>query len=561
MAQDILTEAIPARSYTEGSALNLARAALFGVPPSKVESIVDLLRSYRGGKPNSLILGGPLGWSWQSTLDTTHHGSLAGPANAHRHSDLANIGIDDHHARDHAARHASGQPDAVSLDASQIGTGQFSLTRLPRAASGQFLEGNGVAADPIYNVLVAADIPSLDVAKITTGIFAVARGGTGLGTIATGGILYASALDTLIRIAPSAANQVLRSTGANALEIAALVAADIPSLDTAKITSGTFDLARIPTPLTGKDADTVDTYHAASLEKTANKGVASGYCDLDASVLVPLARIPATLTGKDADTVDGQHRALTINADHTHQSTGAQGGTLAVAAIASGRFGVARMPDAASGLFLEGGGAGLDPIYNALAAADIPSLDVAKITSGRFGMPRMPDGTSGYFLKAQGAGVDPAYAAVAVPTIVRKTADEIVNNSIVLQNDDHLFFAMAANEVWHVHLALINISATINPQMKLGIVLPTGASYYGRRNYSPYTAGGAEAAHVVTYFETSTDNRLFATNTARCRFTADLIVINGANAGNFQLQWAQGVATAEDTTLKANSCLIAHKLA
>jgi hypothetical protein len=66
-------------------------------------------------------------------------------------------------------------------------------------------------------------------------------------------------------------------------------------------------LARIPATLTGKDADTVDTYHAASLEKTANKGVASGYCELDAAVLVPLARIPATLTGKDADTVDTYH--------------------------------------------------------------------------------------------------------------------------------------------------------------------------------------------------------------------------------------------------------------
>lgn len=32
--------------------------------------------------------------------------------------------------------------------------------------------------------------------------------------------------------------------------------------------------------------------------------------------------------GIDADTVDAQHRILTINADHTHQSTGAQGGKL-----------------------------------------------------------------------------------------------------------------------------------------------------------------------------------------------------------------------------------------
>jgi hypothetical protein len=75
---------------------------------------------------------------------------------------------------------------------------------------------------------------------------------------------------------------------------------------------------------------------------------------------IALAGIPATLTGKDADTVDGQHRALTINADHTHQSTGAQGGTLDAAAIASGRFGVTRLNWTANKL-LKGAGPGADP--------------------------------------------------------------------------------------------------------------------------------------------------------------------------------------------------------
>jgi len=45
-------------------------------------------------------------------------------------------------------------------------------------------------------------------------------------------------------------------------------------------------LSQIPTPLTGKDADTVDGYHASDLEKVANKGVANGYASLDANGLV-----------------------------------------------------------------------------------------------------------------------------------------------------------------------------------------------------------------------------------------------------------------------------------
>jgi len=39
--------------------------------------------------------------------------------------------------------------------------------------------------------------------------------------------------------------------------------------------------------------------------------------------------------------------------------------------------------------------------------------DTANITTGRFGMARMPDGASGLVLTAQGAGVDPVYAAAA----------------------------------------------------------------------------------------------------------------------------------------------------
>ncbi len=95
-------------------------------------------------------------------------------------------------------------------------------------------------------IAAAHHTKTTDAAEITSGTFPVARGGTGLNTIALGGILYASALDTLSRLAPTAANQVLRSTAANALQFAALVAADIPNLAASKITSGRFPVDRLP---------------------------------------------------------------------------------------------------------------------------------------------------------------------------------------------------------------------------------------------------------------------------------------------------------------------------
>ena len=44
---------------------------------------------------------------------------------------------------------------------------------------------SGGAATPTFRALVAADIPALDTAKITTGVFAIARGGTGLSALGT----------------------------------------------------------------------------------------------------------------------------------------------------------------------------------------------------------------------------------------------------------------------------------------------------------------------------------------------------------------------------------------
>lgn len=50
--------------------------------------------------------------------------------------------------------------------------------------------------------------------------------------------------------------------------------------------------------------------------------------DRDPSAPFAVTASSAVVTNLDADLVDGQHRVLTINADHSHQSTGATGGQL-----------------------------------------------------------------------------------------------------------------------------------------------------------------------------------------------------------------------------------------
>ena len=134
-------------------------------------------------------------------------------------------------------------------------------------------------------VYAAAPNPGHTWSEIGDIAVTVAQGGTGLAAMATGGILYASSTNTFSRLAPSAANFVLRSTAANALEFAALVAADIPSLDVAKITTGIFGSARGGTgngftlfsgPTTSEKTFTLPNATATILTDNADVTVAQG---------------------------------------------------------------------------------------------------------------------------------------------------------------------------------------------------------------------------------------------------------------------------------------------
>lgn len=73
---------------------------------------------------------------------------------------------------------------AASVTASDINTAYGS-----QSANTVLAAPDGSAGTPSFRLLVAADIPNLDAAKITSGVFPIARGGTGLSTTPTNGQL------------------------------------------------------------------------------------------------------------------------------------------------------------------------------------------------------------------------------------------------------------------------------------------------------------------------------------------------------------------------------------
>jgi hypothetical protein len=173
-------------------------------------------------------------------------------------------------------------------------TGTLSATLASQAAATVFAAPAGGPGAPTFRALTATDIPNHDAAKITTGSFGVARGGTGLATTPTNGqiligngtgyslatltqgsgvtitngagtvtiastglsnpmtttgdIIFGGATGTPTRLAGSAG--FLKSTGAAAPTWSALAATDVPNLDAAKITTGSFGTARGGTGLT-----------------------------------------------------------------------------------------------------------------------------------------------------------------------------------------------------------------------------------------------------------------------------------------------------------------------
>jgi hypothetical protein len=139
---------------------------------------------------------------------------------------------------------------------------------------------------------------------------------------------------------------------------------------------------------------------------------------------------------------------------------------------------------------------------------------------------------------------------------LRKTADELVNNSAALQDDNDLTFAVAASEVWSFSLFLMYTSNT-TADFKLAIGEPSGATTRwttladsaGTAVITGPSVGGDAAAVTIQYGAAD-----------------DPILINGVcanstNAGNLTLRWAQGTATVVDTIVRANSFLVAHRIA
>ena len=284
------------------------------------------------------------------------------------------------------------------------------------------------------------------------------------------------------------------------------------------------------------------------------KGATSNWCNLhaadadahhDAFTPADHQADPHTMTLDGVDLsahavdVDAHHGAFTP-ADHT--------------AIGDGAPHHARYTDAEALLVAaplahharhEAGGA--DALANPIAIAAMPNLTSTKIWQGNGGnRPTevdLPVGVS-------------TFAALTDVKFVCKAADETVNNSIVMQNDDHLFFAVAANEIWAFELQLI-------------LQQDNDGAAYAKHKYA-FSVPAASIINRMPLYHTIPPGIIVdATGTVNLGsdglpvqlYWAKFLYRGGANAGTVQMQWAQQIAKICDTKILKGSVIIAHRLA
>lgn len=148
---------------------------------------------------------------------------------------------------------------------------------------------------------------------------------------------------------------------------------------------------------------------------------------------------------------------------------------------------------------------------------------------------------------------------------IRKTADETVNNSAALQNDDHLVLPVLASEVWAFDLTLLLTSGNTIPDWQFAWTVPAGATMQWGGVSSSGTANqwvtaGVAASPISLTSESGVILSGSAASGVSGVFFRGVIVVS-STAGNVQFQWAQNTAHASDSKVLANSHMVARKLA
>lgn len=165
-------------------------------------------------------------------------------------------------------------------------------------------------------------------------------------------------------------------------------------------------------------------------------------------------------------------------------------------------------------------------------------------------------GTSTHVLTSNGVGTAPTFQAAAgggsglIFAKIVKAADETVNNSDVMQDDDELLFTPTINKVYGFTLRLF-VDSPAARDLKVAFTLPTGAT----GEFNPALIWRSDAQILTKDILTP------VTVPTGSSATSYIIPITGriimsSTAGDANFQWAQANASAEDSKVLKGSFLV-----
>jgi hypothetical protein len=165
------------------------------------------------------------------------------------------------------------------------------------------------------------------------------------------------------------------------------------------------------------------------------------------------------------------------------------------------------------------------------------------------------------------AATDAELAALFVPRMVRKPADETVNNSTAWNNDDHLLLPVLANEIWFIEAKLMLFTTSAAADWQFSWATPAGTvgshGAYGDVNqtgnsFVTPTQAGVPANLVGAASDVRVAGQAGTVLPTAIHLAGWFTV--GATPGNINLRWAQMTATAVDSKVLKDSFLIGWKL-
>lgn len=152
---------------------------------------------------------------------------------------------------------------------------------------------------------------------------------------------------------------------------------------------------------------------------------------------------------------------------------------------------------------------------------------------------------------------------------VYKAADEIVNNSTTLQNDDDLKWDVDANSMWvfefTLHASAINTTGDYkmawtvpaSATMRWGPIMNVSAANTFVGYHHDILSNGSQAP-TVPLNEGTTHSFGSYNGTQQVKFWGMVFV--AGTAGTIQLQWAQNFADANDSKFLKGSSIVARRL-